>query len=1145
MAPSSNSQIELNSVNWIPEDQEVIPAQTIIEPLTGTLDPLLIEHKGSAYGLTTYSSVRTDTVQSPTAEVLSPVGGLDNTLSADCTGGYFLVGEAGAVDFGSPAGTISLWLKFDLIAPNGRFWGQDYNFETRWASNRLTLDWGADNTLQGLKSDWEIDHWYFIAITWNQNINSISIYWGDEEVEPVEDFSTDSWFGSAVGFHTENNIMNSAARSLSMVDGHIDDFRYYNVQRSIENLQGDYLRPTQDTENSLVHWFCFEDDFSDSIGSSNLEFVGDCTFNGDVVALAETWLVEQVEINVMDIENLYALNGTFEDGNPGTNVDWSSDGQYYSTGWLARREILSTLGRQRAAYIDTDTKYLLIENEGYEVPSPTRYQHFNGTKIYWYQDVDNSQLNDQFEFSMKYNYQNGPIGTNHSNVFKLRFEILDGSSILWAWSIDPTNISLRRTWYTIPQTYLSLPDVPATFQLRVSLNVNSSTSIIEIAEDDENLSGDSANGMFIGFLIDDVSLTPIDSPSCGEVDLEVNFPQLGTFNLHDCNGGGTLLVNHSYWEKASIPFSFSSNSSISFDYSAKVRQMKKYLNSSSGQNLEAHGVSFSVESDAPVELSLYTYVESYPKASDLGFLVHFPYDWENIKVENPFGNDVTDSIIVTSDYLEIPSGFVDSVGWWKIYLESPNYLDDLRTQSKTSVDSEWHDTSLFYSNERIRGRAIIGSSNETIDSIEELTYDWYNPSGVLWSSETIGYCNDSMIFSDSTTIGPVNATIGIWQVTVMWTNGTVVAYGSKMFQVHHRITVFPNTPRIEIQAGEGFTAAIYVYDQDNGNPILSDATVTGNWSTTDVTFSPNLAKGWFEADFNTSSSGTGDFTITIQVSLAFYETSTCSIEIHIPAPESLFAVSLRAGLISAAVLLALLGITSLSRRFYMTTTAKRNLELLALQGRLEDAKNLIGVLVIHRANGLPLYSRIFKGVFQEALLGSFISAISHFRSEFSMDEPIWTAIPITEVVTAVQTENLICAVVTVESISSVQKSQLEAFGREIGGLYDHDDQMITEIIEKTSLSEKFDSIFDSYFEGDLIQRYVGVNRSLPENLSLVSKVMSSLDIDHGVSPEAIIKAVIRQGHSERRAYQMVLAAIDGGYMIAAPIRLPKPADKLL
>jgi len=938
--------------------------------------------------------------------------------------------------------------------------------------------------------------------------------------------------------------MNSAARSLSMVDGHIDEFRYYNVQRSIENMQRDYLQPTTDTENNLVHWFCFEGDFSDSIGSSNLKLVGDCTFNGDVVALTDTWLVEQVEINVMDIERLYAQNGTFEDGNAGTNVDWSGDGLYYASGWLARREILSTFGRQRTAYIDTDTKHLFIENEGYEVTSPTRYRHYNGTRIYWYQDVDNSQLNDEFEFSMKYNYQNGPIGTNHSNVFQLRFEILDGSSILWAWNIDPTNISLRGTWYTIPQTDLSLSDVPTTFQVRVSLDVNSTTSFIEINEDDEDLSGDSANGMFIGFLIDDVSLTPIDSPSCERVDLEVNFPNLGSFNLHDCTNGGTLLVNHSYWEKASIPFSFSSNSSISFDYSAKVQQMKKYMNSSSSPNLEEHGVTFSVELDATVELSLYTYVGSYPEATDLSIIVHFPSDWQHSKIEDPFGNVLTQSVNVASDYLEIPSGFVDSVGWWKIYLESQNYLDDLRTQSKTSVDSEWLDTSLFYSTEKIRARVTLGVSNETIESVEDLTFNWYNPNSNLWSTETISYINDSIIISESITLGPLNATVGVWLVTVIWTNGTEVAYGSKMYEVHHKITVFPHTPRIEIESGDGFTAAIYVYDRDNGNPILSDATVTGNWSNIEVAFSPNLAKGWFEADFNTSSSGTGDFTIMIQVSLPYYQTSTCSIEVHIPAPESLLAVSLRAGFITAGVLLTLIGVTSLGRRFYLSTTAKRNIELLALQGRLEDAKNLIGVLVIHRSNGLPLYSRIIKGVFQESLLSSFISAITHFRSEFSMDEPIWTAIPITEVVTAVQTENLICAVITVDSISSNQKNQLEAFGREVGGFYDHDDKMMLKAIEKTSHSEKFDVIFDSYFEGGLILRYVGVKRSLPANLSLVTKVMSSMEIDHGVSPEAIIKAVILQGYSERRAYQIVLTAIDGGYLIAAPQKIPLPVDEL-
>ena len=62
---------------------------------------------------------------------------------------------------------------------------------------------------------------------------------------------------------------------------------------------------------------------------------------------------------------------------------------------------------------------------------------------------------------------------------------------------------------------------------------------------------------------------------------------------------------------------------------------------------------------------------------------------------------------------------------------------------------------------------------------------------------------------------------------------------------------------------------------------------------------------------------------------------------------------------------------------------RRNVELLALEGRIDDAKNLIGLLVIHRAIGLPVYSNILKGAFEESILSSLITAISQFRSEFS------------------------------------------------------------------------------------------------------------------------------------------------------------------
>jgi hypothetical protein len=222
------------------------------------------------------------------------------------------------------------------------------------------------------------------------------------------------------------------------------------------------------------------------------------------------------------------------------------------------------------------------------------------------------------------------------------------------------------------------------------------------------------------------------------------------------------------------------------------------------------------------------------------------------------------------------------------------------------------------------------------------------------------------------------------------------------------------------------------------------------------------------------------------------------------------------------------------------------MRLLGLKSRLEDARNLISLLVIHRNVGLPVYSRVIKGGFEESMISSFIAAITQFRAEFSWDEPIWSAIPITEVITAVQTEVLICAIVTVEPASEPQRKQLEAFGRDVGGLYDHEDDTIRKMFHTPELSEvfmrAFGPIFDSYFDGALLARYVGVRKNLPEHLAPVAEVIHSMSIDYGVTPEAMIKSVILLGHSELSAYDMVLEAIDGGFLIAAERGLPPPME---
>jgi len=1485
-------------------------------------------------------SGRTDVETSPGSEAWLPAGSTGNGRSADCTGGYFLVGAGGSADFGSPEGTISLWIKWDGTAPNGRLWGQDFEFETRWSSGRLVLDWGGDNTLLGSKNGWDSNHWYFIAITWDEDSNTIEIFWGDEDTEPVEDASSSSWTGSTVGFHTQNNIMNSAART-TQVDGHVDDFRYYDRQRGQNDLTSDYRKKLSGTESNLVHYYEFEDDLSDSAGTTHLTPSGSYSFSRDVAAAENGWRAEQIEVSVTDLKRLVVLNGTFEDGNPGVNVDWSGDGTYYASGWLARREYVEWRGWQRAAYVNTDPECVILENEGYALTTPDRYRHYNDTRIYWYQDVANSDLTEDFVFSLDYYYQRGPIGTNYSNIFEFTFEILDGPSLLWNWSIDPVSITQRGVWYSVGPMAVSIPGAPATFQVRVSLKVHLNSSYTEIPITDPDLDGDNANGQFVTFIVDDVSLTSAEPPSYDSVNLSVSSDETGPAQIMKDSGTGYAQLNHSFWYQASIPITFQANTSVSFEYSAKVSRMYRLYNSSFTTSLSDLGVAYQVGLNQSSKLSLFTYIRSYPEAENLGFIVHHPSDWENASIKDPFGTDVTSQSIVGFDSVEIPMGAVDSVGWWTIEMNGSNYAKNIVAQVYSL--SSWEDNSVFRSGDRMRCKVNVGTQAEIPSPVLNLEVTWYSQSDIVWASEVDSNMTGSIIVSEGRTLGPYNATPGEWMVSAFWANGTEVAFGSTTFEVRHQLTVFPYTPHVETELDDNFTAAVYLHDQDNGNPILSGANVIGNWSGMEIYFSPNLAKGWYEADFDTSLAGAGSFVIVVNATMPYHNESNCTVTVdvltltvmtvqgnqfveispggsyearfrfmfldgtgiedanvsvfswtgplgglqyndtepspgepgnysiqftgefggvyvitvtgakqnHATAATSLYlivgavsteievagsglpevlyynqtytfslfygtlesvgiegatvnvtynpvslvewidagqgyynisirvpdvgsyAVYLRfykqgfafadtsvgfdvaeiptrviefgfrelyyesrtyefevfynstlengivgaeitpsiavrsffrfteseegwyrftltpmsgnwnatfwlekegyqegafsfdmsvdkipirlapefplsqtytklertslylqlkpiandtgslisdaivtcvlldtngqfqgsmeinyatgvysvnitvpepglyllritiekdhhetwtddivlsseanpeeiafttfaAGLIGALALGIVVAAAIVGRRYYTRITARGTLELLTMKGRLEDAKNLISLLVIHRSTGLPVYSRVLKGGFEEAMLSSFIAAISQFRAEFSGDEPIWNAIPISEVVTAVQTEVLICAIVTVEQSSVTQKGQLEAFGRDVGGLFDHEDEAIRQVFHTPELSEEFsqtfDPIFESYFDGALLARYVGVKKDLPDHLAPVADAFHSLSIDYGVTPKAMIKAVILLGYGERRAYGMVLEAIDGGFVIAGERRLPAPID---
>jgi hypothetical protein len=1107
----------------------------------GILDPVLIEHSAASAGPTTYSSVRTDVTPTPSSELFMPAGPAGNMRSADCTGGYFRVGPGGTTSFATAAGTISLWLKFDSVGPNGRFWGQDDNFETRWQSNRLVLDWGSATALQGTKSDWLADHWYFIAVTWDQDANTLVIYWGDEDNHPIVDAST-SWSGVVVGRLFENDIMNSkrSTNPSDHVDGHIDDFRYYSVQRTLDELRSDYKLSLTGSEVGLVHYYGFEDSLDDSAGSSTLVSSGSYTYSKDVFSGNDGWKAEHIEVNVRNIEQLFALRGSFESGVPGTDTDWITDNaSCYPNGWRARRLSLNQQDSQRVSYNISTPAYVVLENEGYD--NGSAYLHYNGTTIYWYQIINNSLMNSQFEFSMKYLYQRGPIGENYRGVFEFGFQIMNGSSVVSNWSLDATNMTERGIWNEIDSVIVEIPKELTSFELRVFFSINANASYVGMPYGDPDLDADVNNGRYVTFWVDDVSLTAMQKPSPMHIDLQAHFTMFGDITIFGESGTGSILINCSYRDRSFMPFSFSSNTTISFEYLVRVSKMTRFYNSSYQKSLDNEGVLFEAELGENPKFLLYTYMKSYSDVGDLGFIVHYPHDWYGPDVQDPLGNNITFQLVVGPDSCEIPIGKANLVGWWQVQLRGPNYVSSISTQVLKDTGPSWANETIYRNGDRVRCIATLGHLAEAIGYVSNVEFNWYLPSGNLWWTDSISNWNSTNIITNGTTLGSSNATIGLWIVTLSWYNGTEVAFGHASFEVRHTLTVFAQTPTIEIEPNGAFTAAISVYDQDNGNPILSDASVIGNWSTQEILFSPNLAKGWWEADFNSSTIGTGDFVVLVIVSIPYYDVGNCSIDVSIPVAESLFIITVKATLLGALSVFAFFVVLTVARRFYASAATRRNLEIVALKGRIEDARTLIGVLVIHRSIGLPIYSRIIKGGFQESLLSSFITALSQFRAEFSWDEPKWTAIPITEVITAVQTEMLICAMITVESASLRQRGQLETFARDIGLQYDLENGKIRQMVNNRDLSESIDPVFFSHFDGALFERYVGVRDDLPKHLDLVRETLEGMEIDNGVTPEAIIKSMTLQGYSDRKSYNAVLEAIDSGYLILAEKSLPAEA----
>ncbi|MFW9793866.1 MAG: hypothetical protein ACFFEE_06185 [Candidatus Thorarchaeota archaeon] len=606
-----------------------------------------------------------------------------------------------------------------------------------------------------------------------------------------------------------------------------------------------------------------------------------CNDQSSILIDNETgWVGSQAQLEIWNMERLYAQNGTLDDGISGTNY-YPSATNAYPYGWSLDWDDPSSGLQNVSATYDKDNGYLVLENKAeLAAPPPSyivEYRHWDGTYIYWNQTIHNVPYSDNLTLSFMYNYDSGIIDSPPIEVAGwVYLEVLiDGISEA---SIDLlTECPSRNTWYefVVP----NLLDLPSTFNLQIGIYEEAVTpppTDYFVTNPGADYDGDSELDLGLAQIsrvfIDNISLLSETQPSYDEVDLTFNAGVFSSAITEFSNYGTAVITNPSYWDDSYLDVGISANVSVSFDYEVKLFS-QNFGNSLWTSQPTKQGVSYAVDAGASAELSVFTYVGNEGVAIYENFTVelYLPPDWENVTVFDPFLNDVTGLCTFAPGSLEIPNSILDRLGWWQITLNSPNYAESINAQ----IDNGgWIDSTLFRPTNHTRVSVTLGTASETPIIVDSVNVTWFTPDDTVWSQDSPSTGSGGVVNSDPRTLGGLNTTAGQWTIVAEWMNGTEIAYGSSTFDMYHTASLVVPAEYTTIQTDVGLTISNFVYytDADTSDYLLDDSiTITANWTGSTIPFTQDLVKNWWRGEFDTSLVEGGQYTVVVTATRPYFD----------------------------------------------------------------------------------------------------------------------------------------------------------------------------------------------------------------------------------------------------------------------------------
>ncbi len=588
------------------------------------------------------------------------------------------------------------------------------------------------------------------------------------------------------------------------------------------------------------------------------------------------WIGDLAELNTWNLTSLYAINGTFDAGIPGPNINpnMTVPTQYYPYGWNATSVTTNTGQTQVAAYDSSGSKFVTVENQGLKKgPSGNQYEHYAGTSVDWYQMVDNSPYTNEFRLKFRFLYFRGPLGTatpgNASLIVKANDTII--------WDTQLPFVPQRGTWYQVDQP-INTTGLGAMFNISIGLIIDDTMTLnSDVSYDGVTLNG-IENTVYITAYIDDLSFTGRNQPTPAQVDLKFNVNGQNATVGGSANDGYASYVNSSYWETNSIPYAILSNSSVTLNYTARILT-HLFKNSNPGPSPLTDGVSYTIGIGESARISTYTYLGSLGTYEEFQLIFHYPIDWVNISVYDPFLDDITSQSTILPGNTTIPHTSIDAFGYWNIEFDSINYVRNITTQIYDSDLVSWTNNSVFRPSNSSRAVIELGVTGQPSPTISSIDLSWILPNSTIWATESSASGIDGVVNSSEQILDTSLA--GLWSIAAFWSNGSEIGYDSRTFIVIHRSSLTPIDPTIETEAGQIITGLVRFQDVDNGYYLMEGATIKANWSGDALSFIPNPTRKWWEVDLDTTGFTPGIYAVRVNASLEYFEDSVCFISIEV------------------------------------------------------------------------------------------------------------------------------------------------------------------------------------------------------------------------------------------------------------------------